>query len=135
MGLWSSGVLHSPVRGDSLHANDPDQDNLLCEACEKTSEGRTKQKTSCVGGNNFGPNTLCISERQTVPPNSFEDNEAVIKMIIFVRHRTMRHVPRTNCVAFDWLFDLLKLGPYDPCDIRRHPQPIHGHPAQKIIDS
>ena len=84
------------VRGDSLHANDPDQDNLLCEACEKTSEGRTKQKTSCVGGNNFGPNTLCICERQTVPPNCFEDNEAVIKRIIFGRYRTMRHVSRTK---------------------------------------
>ena len=35
----------------------------------------------------------------------FEDNEAVIKMIIRGRSRTPRHVSRTNRVALDWLFD------------------------------
>ena len=35
----------------------------------------------------------------------FEDNEAVIKMIIRGRSRTPRHVSRTNRVARDWLFD------------------------------
>ena len=35
----------------------------------------------------------------------FEDNEAVIKMIIKGRSPTMRHVPRTHRVALDWLFD------------------------------
>ena len=36
----------------------------------------------------------------------FEDNEAVIKMII---KRTMRHVSRTHRVALDWLFDRINL--------------------------
>ena len=35
----------------------------------------------------------------------FEDNEAVIKMIIKGRSPTMRHVSRTHRVALDWLFD------------------------------
>ena len=35
----------------------------------------------------------------------FEDNEAVIKMIIKGRSATMRHVSRTHRVALDWLFD------------------------------
>ena len=35
----------------------------------------------------------------------FEDNEAVIKMIIEGRSPTMRHVSRTHRVALDWLFD------------------------------
>ena len=35
----------------------------------------------------------------------FEDNEAVIKMIIKGRSPTMRHVSRTRRVALDWLFD------------------------------
>ena len=35
----------------------------------------------------------------------FEDNEAVIKMIIEGRNPTMRHVSRTHRVALDWLFD------------------------------
>ena len=41
----------------------------------------------------------------------FEDNEAVIKMIIKRGSPTMRHVSRTHRVALDWLFDLLKLDP------------------------
>ena len=39
----------------------------------------------------------------------FEDNEAVIKMIIKGRSRTMRHVSRTHRVALDWLFDRINL--------------------------
>ena len=35
----------------------------------------------------------------------FEDNEAVIKMIIKGRSPTMRQVSRTHRVALDWLFD------------------------------
>ena len=39
----------------------------------------------------------------------FEDNEAVIKMIIKGRIPTMRHVSRTHRVALDWLFDRISL--------------------------
>ena len=39
----------------------------------------------------------------------FEDNEAVIKMIIKGRSPTMRHVSRTHRVAVDWLFDRIYL--------------------------
>ena len=41
----------------------------------------------------------------------FEDNEAVIKMIIKGRSPTMRHVSRTHRVALDWLFDRGNLDP------------------------
>ena len=41
----------------------------------------------------------------------FEDNEAVIKMIIKGRSPTMRHVSRTHRVALDWLFDRIGLDP------------------------
>ena len=41
----------------------------------------------------------------------FEDDEAVIKMIIKGRSPTMRHVPRTHRVALDWLFDRINLDP------------------------
>ena len=41
----------------------------------------------------------------------FEDNEAVIKMILKGRSPTMRHVPRTHRVALDWLFDRINLDP------------------------
>ena len=39
----------------------------------------------------------------------FEDNEAVIKMIIKGRSPTMRHVSRKHRVALDWLFDRINL--------------------------
>ena len=41
----------------------------------------------------------------------FEDNEAVIKIIIKGRSPTMRHVSRTHRVALDWLFDRIILDP------------------------
>ena len=41
----------------------------------------------------------------------FENNEAVIKMIIKGRSPTMRHVSRTHRVALDWLFDRINLDP------------------------
>ena len=41
----------------------------------------------------------------------FEDNEAVIKMIIKGRSPTMRHVSRTLRVALDWSFDRINLDP------------------------
>ena len=41
----------------------------------------------------------------------FEDNEAVIKMIIQGRSPTMRHVSRIHRVALVWLFDRINLDP------------------------
>ena len=51
------------------------------------------------------------SSRQEAMLHVFEDNEAVIKMIIKGRSPTMRHVPRTHKVALDWLFDRINLDP------------------------
>ena len=41
----------------------------------------------------------------------FDDNEAVIKMIINGGTPTMRHVSRTHRVALEWLFDRINLDP------------------------
>ena len=41
----------------------------------------------------------------------FEDDEAVIKMIIKGRSPTMSHVSRTHTVALDWLFNRINLDP------------------------
>ena len=51
------------------------------------------------------------SARQEALLYVFEDNEAVIKMIIEGRSPTMRHVSRTHRVALDWLFDRIHLEP------------------------
>ena len=49
------------------------------------------------------------SSRQEALLYVFEDNEAVIKLIIKGRSPTMRHVSRTHRVALDWLFDRINL--------------------------
>ena len=49
------------------------------------------------------------SARQEALLYVFEDNEAVIKMIIKGKTPTMRHVSRTHRVALDWLFDRINL--------------------------
>ena len=41
----------------------------------------------------------------------FEDNEAVIKMIMKGRSPTVRHVSRSYRVGLDWLFDRINLDP------------------------
>ena len=51
------------------------------------------------------------SARQEASLYVFEDNEAVIKMIMKGRSPTMRHVFRTHRVALDWLFDQINLDP------------------------
>ena len=51
------------------------------------------------------------SARQEALLYVFEDNVAVIKMIIKGRSPTMRHVSRTHRVALDWLFDRINLDP------------------------
>ena len=51
------------------------------------------------------------SARQEALLYVFEDNEAVIKMIITGRSPTMRRVFRTHRVALDWLFDRINLDP------------------------
>ena len=54
------------------------------------------------------------SSRQEALLYVFEDNEAVIKMIIEGRSPTMRHVSRTHRVALDWLFDRINLDTKNP---------------------
>ena len=51
------------------------------------------------------------SARQEALLYVFEDNEAVIMMIVKGRSPTMRHVSRTHRVALDWLFDRINLDP------------------------
>ena len=76
-----------------------------------------------VNGKNKSHNTIDVMQDiDSVPSNVqsasqeallyvFEDNEAVIKMIMKGRSPTMRHVSRTHRVALDWLFDRIYLDP------------------------
>ena len=56
----------------------------------------------------FVPSNVQFSHQEALL-HVFEDNEAVIKMIIKGRSPTMRYVSRTHRVALDWLFDRINL--------------------------
>ena len=54
------------------------------------------------------PSNARLSEKES-QLHIFEDNDALIKMIIKGKGPTMRHVSRTHRVALDWLFDRINL--------------------------
>ena len=54
------------------------------------------------------PSNAHLSEKES-QLYIFEDNDAVIKMIIKGRSPTMRHVSRTHRVALDWSFERINL--------------------------
>ena len=62
-------------------------------------------------GSSGGPNqgTESSTHHKAAMLYIFEDNEAVIKMIIKGRSPTMRHVSRTHRVVLDWLCDRINL--------------------------
>ena len=61
----------------------------------------------------------------------FEDNEAVIKMIIEGRSPTMRHVSRTHRVALDWFVWKSHFEPQNPNHICWHQGPTCWHVDQR----
>ena len=71
------------------------------------------------------------SARQEALLYVFEDNEAVIKMIVQSRSPTVRHVSRTHRVALDWWFDRNDLDPKKTNQIHRHQKPSRRHLNQK----
>ena len=71
---------------------------------------KRKQKADELSDVDYVPTNTHSSQGES-QLHIFEDNEAVIKMIIKERSPTMRHVSRTHRVALDWLFDRIRLGP------------------------
>ena len=70
------------------------------------------------------------SSRQEALLYIFEDNEAVIKMIVKGRSPTMRHVSRTHRGALDRLFDRINLDTQNPNQIHLHQEPTRRHTDQ-----
>ena len=71
---------------------------------------RSQGKTNALNNVDCVPSNVQSSHQEALL-NVFEDNEAVINMIIKGRSPTMRHVSRTHRVALDWLFDRINLEP------------------------
>ena len=71
---------------------------------------KSQKRINEMGNTDSFPSNV-QSSRQEALLYVFEDNEAVIKMIIKGRILTMRKVSRTHRVALDWLFDRINLDP------------------------
>ena len=80
---------------------------------------RPQGKTNALNNIDCVPSNVQSSHQEALLC-VFEDNEAVIKMIIKGRSPTMRHVSRTHRVALDWLFDRINLDPKNPNQVHRH---------------
>ena len=79
--------------------------------CPHTNHGRKQSRRVINDLDNVDivPSNVSIFASRSFGVCVFEDNEAVIKMIIKGRSPTMRHVSRTHRVALDWLFDRINL--------------------------
>ena len=87
-------VLEPLVGRDSTHTTKPKKTKSLM--ADKFTEINRQHRQ-------------CSSKRAQLQPTGiafhfFEDNDAVIKMIIKGSSPTMRHIYRTHCVNWDWLF-------------------------------
>ena len=100
--LWD---LIVSVFGSMTHPTERTGRPVVTERSQK-SQG----KINVLNHIDYDPSNV-QSSRQEALLYVFEDNEAVIRMIIKGRSPTMRHVSRTHYVALDWLFDRINLDP------------------------
>ena len=100
-----------------LHGNTHHNDQVRRDPCTNPVRARPQklQTRKKIHGKVDDPNNVDFissnvnSSRQEALLYVFEDNAAVIKMIIKGRSPTLRHVSRTHRVALDWLFDRINL--------------------------
>ena len=89
------------------HDSDYRENGATCYHWKKSKISREDQRLNnidCVPSN-------VQSSHQEALLYVFEDNEAVIKMMIKGRSPTRRHVSRTHWVALDWWFDRINSDP------------------------
>ena len=116
--LWDLIVFLGNVSRVSDRSGKPESDNH--------KHHKSHNKIDVIKDIDLVPSNV-QSARQEALLYVFEDNEAVIKMIIKGRSPTMRHVSRTHRVALDWLFDRINLDSKDPNQIHWHQTPTRRH--------
>ena len=107
--IWFIEVLPSSLNQPSIQGN-------LCdnEQSRKRTNSRAKKHSNRDGLKLISVDNVTTNEKLSHSGALlciFEDNEAVIKMIMKGRSPTMRHVSRTHRVALDWLFGRTTLDP------------------------
>ena len=93
-----------------LHGNTNQNDQVRGDPSESPTRKKIHGKIDDLDNVNFISSSL-NSSRKEVLLYIFEDNEAVIKMIMKVRSPTIRHVSRTHRFALERLFDRINLEP------------------------
>ena len=93
-----------------LHGNTHQNDQVRGDPYKSPTQKKIHGKIDDPNNVDLIPSNVNSSRREALL-YIFEDNEAVIKMIIKGRIPTMRHVSRTHRVALDWLFDRINLDP------------------------
>ena len=110
---WDWTVLTLLIYGVWLfcpwkHDSEPWWNGETC--CLPWRKSLKNKREVCLDNVDLVPSNVRFSNQEALL-YVFEDNEAVIKMIIKGRSPTMRHVSRTERVAPDWLFDRINLDP------------------------
>ena len=103
--LWD--LIASVLHGNTYQSNQERGDPCTNVVRVNPRKLPTRKK---LGNVDFIPSNVQSSHQEALL-YVFEDNEAVIKMIIKGRSPTMRHVSRTHRVALDGLFDRINLDP------------------------
>ena len=109
-----------------LHGNTYQNNQARGDPSKSPTRKKIRGKIDDLDKVDFAPSNV-NSSRQEALLHVFEDNEAVIKMIIKGRSPTMRHDSRTHRSAFDWLFDRINLDPKNPNQIHWHQEPTRRH--------
>ena len=105
--LWD---LIVSVLGNTIHTPERSGRPVVNGDKDQRSSKRSQGMTNLLNHIDCVPSNVQVSHQEALL-FVFEDNEAVIKMIIKGRSPTMRHVSRTHRVALDWLFDRINLDP------------------------
>ena len=93
-----------------LHGNTHQNDQVRRDPYKSPTRKKIHGKIDDLNNVDFISSNVNSSRKEALLC-IFEDNEAVIKMIIKGRSPTMRHVSRSHRVALDWLFDRINLDP------------------------
>ena len=105
--LWDLIVL---VLGNTTQNHDRTEQAVVCPDASHVQGQQSRGMFHVLNNVECVPSTVQSSHQEALL-YVFEDNEAVIKMIIKGRSPTMRHVSRTHRVDLDWLFDRINLDP------------------------
>ena len=103
--LWD---LIVSVFGNTIQTPERSGQPVVNSDKDRGSKKRSQGTTNVLNNIDCFPSNVQFSHQEALL-YVFEDNEAVIKMIIKGRSPTMRHVSRTHRVALDWLFDRINL--------------------------